>query len=561
MPTLQFKGRNIIWNHHLTVPYHTLDEDATLSFDPAKGEGNIIVEGDNLTALKALLPQYAGKIKCIYIDPPYNTGKEEWVYSDKVNSPLIAQWLNNVVGKEDMTKHDKWLCMLVPRLKLLKELLKPEGIIFISLDNNEAFNFKAIADEIFGEENFLGVIIIQTATDNNPTQISTEHEYMFAYANSIEYQTEWEAKSYGAELIQNEYLRLKEIHSDDIFEIQKQLRIWIKENKKDLPQVTHYDNVDDKGVYHDADVANTKFGGYFYDVIHPVTKKPCKIPEKGFRFPETSMKELIKSNDIVFGADETTLIKPKKRVESVTAKLRSIIYEDGRAATKELEHLFHKDFFKNPKSPKILSSIFEYCTSEDDIILDSFAGSGTTGQAVLELNKEDGGNRKFILVQMTEASDAEPDKNIARDITAERIKRAITKYNLNSGFTYYKLGTAIDAETLLQGDLPTYEQFAKYVYYLCTGQHHSKPKEIKPKDYFVGNAGNTAIYLIYEQDFEKLTQLALNLSLAEKFRKASANKPVVVYAPACFLDEEYLQDFNMQFVSIPYNLFQKNEQP
>lgn len=557
MPTLQFKGKNIIWNHHLSVPYHSLEEMEDLSFKADVSNGNLIVEGDNLLALKALLPKYAGQVKCIYIDPPYNTGKEEWVYSDKVNSPLIQDWLNKTVSKEDLTKHDKWLCMMVPRLKLLKELLRKDGVIFISLDNNEAFNFKQVADEIFGEENFLGVVVLQTATDNNPTQIATEHEYIFSYAADKEFQETWTAISEGAEKIQEKYTELKSEHEDDLEKIQKELRVWIKENAESLDKVTHYDNVDAKGVFHDGDVANTKFGGYEYEVLHPVTKKPCKIPEKGFRFPETTMKDLIKEDNIMFGDDETTLIKPKKRLETVTARLRSIIYEDGRAATKELETLFHKDFFKNPKSPKILKKLFEYSTEENDIILDSFAGSGTTGQAVMELNKQDGGNRQFVLVQMTEASEQEPDKNICKDKTRERIKKVIKAYDFKDGFKYLRVGSPIDPETMLDGDLPTYQQFAEYVYYLATGGHLADKSKVDASKHFVGMEGGQAVYLIYEQDMDKLTRLALTLQIAESIVKHSPGKRRVVFAPSCFLDEEYMTAMQIEFVSVPYNLFER----
>lgn len=559
MPTLQFKGKNIIWNHHLAVPFHTLDIVPELHFNPEKSNGNMIIEGDNLLALKALLPQFAGKIKCIYIDPPYNTGKEEWVYSDNVSSPLIKGWLNSVVGKDDMTRHDKWLCMMVPRLKLLKELLKKGGIIFISLDNNEAFNFKQIADEIFGEDNFLGVIVVQTATDNNPSQIATEHEYIFTYAADKISQEDWSAISEGAEMIQKEYIQLKGLHSDNIELIQADLRKWIKENESLLDKVTHYDNVDEKGVFHDGDVANTKFGGYKYEILHPTTKKPCKVPEKGFRFPEETMKKLIKANDIMFGEDETTLIKPKKRLETVTARLRSIIYEDGRAATKELEQFFDKDFFKNPKSPKILRRLFEFTTQENDIILDSFAGSGTTGQSVMELNKLDGGNRKFILIQMKEDSEKEPNKNICLEKTRVRIERVINEYDFNEGFNYYRIGIALDSETMLEGQLPSYTQFAKYVYYLCTGTNLESEDKINEEIFYVGEFGRQAIYLLYKQDYETLTRLALTLSIAENIKQEQPTKKRIVYAPACFLDDEYLTDNQFEFVGIPYNLFQRNQ--
>lgn len=557
MPTLQFKGKNIIWNHHLTVPYHTLEEVKDLHFQPEKGNGNLIIEGDNLIALKALLPEYAGRVKCVYIDPPYNTGKEEWVYNDKVNSPLLTEWFKNVVGKDDLTKHDKWLCMIVPRLKLLRDILCKDGVIFISLDNNEAFNFKLIMDEIFQEENFLGVIVLQTATDNNPTQISTEHEYLFCYSRDKEYQNNWEAKSKAADLIQEKYVELKNEYKEDTNQIQISLRAWIRINKENLDKTTHYNYVDKIGVYYPGNPSNTKAGGYDFDIIHPVTKKVCSKPEYGYRWPDTTFWKADERFDVLWGNDENTIPKIKKRIETVTASLKSIIYEDGRSASKELELLLGKDFFKNPKPPKILSKIFEFCTEDTDIILDSFAGSGTTGQAIMQLNEDDGGDRQFILIQMKEDSEQEPDKNICLNKTRARIEKVIQSYNLNSGFKYLRVGTAIDPEKMLEGVLPTYEQFAKYIYYLGTGEHLEEVKNIDSKSHFVGNHGAKSFFLIYEQDVDALSRLALNLYIAEEIVTQSPNKCRVIYAPACFLDSEYMEEKQIEFVSIPYNLFER----
>ena len=189
MPTLQFKGKNIIWNHHMRVPYHTLERVEELDYQADKANGNIIVEGDNLTALKALLPEYAGKVKCIYIDPPYNTGEEHWVYNDNVNSPIIKNWIGKEVGKDDLTKHDKWLCMMTPRLKLLNELLKPDdGVIFISIDDNEQANLKLLCDAVFGENNFVATIIWEKkfSPQNDAKWFSDNHDYILVYAKNKE---------------------------------------------------------------------------------------------------------------------------------------------------------------------------------------------------------------------------------------------------------------------------------------------------------------------------------------------------------------------------------------
>ncbi|MCJ7812225.1 site-specific DNA-methyltransferase, partial [bacterium] len=187
MPTLQFKGKNIIWNHHLSIPYHTLDEVKELHYKPEKANGNIIIEGDNLLALKALLPQYAGRIKCIYIDPPYNTGNEHWIYNDNVNSPLLKEWLGKEVGKDDLTRHDKWLCMMVPRLKLLRELLVDDGIIFISIDENEQHNLRQIMNEIYGSENHIVSLIWAGRSGKGGTTklVEYNHEYIEVFAKNI----------------------------------------------------------------------------------------------------------------------------------------------------------------------------------------------------------------------------------------------------------------------------------------------------------------------------------------------------------------------------------------
>lgn len=416
---------------------------------------NVFIEGDNLEVLKLLQTSYHKKIKMIYIDPPYNKDKD-FVYKDTWGDTITNYLIQTDQLREEgytSTKtsstgrrHTNWLNMIYPRLWLSRNLLRDDGVIFVSIDDDEVHNLRKVMDEIYGEENFVGNLIIQTATDNNPTQINIEHEYILVYAKNEELLNNWSRRSNAADLIIEEYKILKVKYGKDIQSIEKNLREWIKKNKEKLPKATHYDNVDENGVYHDGDIANTKFGGYIYEVLHPTTKKPCKVPDKGFRFPQETMDRMIKNNDIVFGDDETTLIKPKKRIENVKDMLRTIIYEDGRASTKIVDTLLGRGVFNNPKSHTILMRLIDFVTELDknDIILDFFAGSGTTAHAVMAQNLEDGGNRKYILVQLPEATDENSEaykagyKKIS-DITKERIKRVIQKLDYKDGFKSYVL--------------------------------------------------------------------------------------------------------------------------
>jgi type III restriction enzyme/adenine-specific DNA-methyltransferase len=432
---------------------------------------NIYISGDNLDGLKHLLKSYNGQIKCIYIDPPYNTGQDGFVYQDNFNYTSDSLQAKLSISEEeavrilDLTKrgsasHSAWLMFMYSRLLLARDLLRTEGVIFISIDDNEQANLKLLCDTVFGEENFTGNIIIQTATDNNKTQINTEHEYMYSFCRNKSSQGYWIGKNKPAELIQEKYLELKETHNEKIDLIQLELREWIKKNKKILPKVSHYDNVDKKGVYHDGDIANTKFGGYEYDIIHPITGGICKIPDKGFRFPFDTLKQMIDDEDIVFGEDETTLMKPKKRVENAKDALRSIIYEDGRASSNYVDRLLDRGVFNNPKSHYILKRLFGFVTSNKDIIVDFFSGSGTTSDSVMQLNAEDGGNRKFIAIQIPETlSKEKPSQKAAYKfleknnlpttldyVGYERIKRAAAKIKaehsekeLDLGFKHFIL--------------------------------------------------------------------------------------------------------------------------
>lgn len=455
--------------------------EESVDFDNTR---NLYIEGDNLDVLKCLKETYLHKVKIIYIDPPYNTGND-FVYEDDF-AESTSEYLANsgqfdeqgyrlVTNTESNGRfHTDWLNMIYPRLKIARDFLREDGVIFISIDDHEIANLHKVCDEIFGASNFTGCIVLQTATDNNPRQINTEHEYILCYCKNKDAQEYWYADSEKAKLIQKEYELLKAKYQDDIDIIQLNLRAWIKENKDALKGVTHYDNVDSKGVFHDGDIANTTFGGYKYTVLHPITHKPCKIPEKGFRFPEKTMKKMIADNDIMFGVDENTLIKPKKRLENAKDVLRSVIYEDGRSSTKQFESLMARDIFQNPKSTTILSRLFNFVVEKDDIIMDFFSGSASSAETTMCLNSRHLElNIKYILVQIPENIDKvletaeDKAKKTAQnaikfldsigkphtipEIGKERIRRAgkkikednpLTAQNLDTGFRVLKLDSS-----------------------------------------------------------------------------------------------------------------------
>lgn len=292
MPTLEFKGKPFVYSHHLSVPFKELRIDASKSLSGPAGpnlDDNLIIHGDNLEALKALLPRYAGQVDVIYIDPPYNTGKDDWRYNDRVNSPLMQSWLGSVVNKEDMERRDKWLCMMWPRLQLLKELLAPNGVIFISIDDNEVGSLKSLLIETFGEENWLGTIVWKNATDNNPTRIAVEHEYIHAFAkNKDETNAVWKAPhadlkdamlAKGAELSAT-------FKGDD--DLSAAYRAWHRTVKGQLGPLAGYDMIDREGIYAASrSVHNPGKQGYNWDLFNPKTQSNVPKPMMGYRFPES----------------------------------------------------------------------------------------------------------------------------------------------------------------------------------------------------------------------------------------------------------------------------------
>ncbi|MBC5840439.1 site-specific DNA-methyltransferase [Flavobacterium sp. F-380] len=520
MPTLNWIGKDKVINHHQDVPYRVLEKQYTYSNGSETNDTiseNKIIHGDNLEALKSLLPEYEGKIKCIYIDPPYNTGNEGWVYNDNVSDPKLKKWLGQVVGKEseDLSRHDKWLCMMYPRLKLLHKLLAEDGVIFISLDDNEFANLKLICDEIFGTNNFLNDVIWQHSIQPKGYlgKFSIHHNHTLVYSK------------YSSYILGN-------------------LDRTDEHNKA-------YSNPDNdvKGMWRTGDVRNALYRpNLIYDIQTP-SGKIIKPPKNGWRWSKQTLHEKIETKEIFFNKGETNIIR-KIYLKNLEGRAPETIWfgQDvgtTRDANKTLKDIFQNEEipFDTPKPVNLINRILEISTDKNSIILDSFAGSGTTAHAVLNLNKQDGGNRKFILIEM---------EDYANTITAERVKRVIKGYGTdakpiegtNGDFSYYDLGEPIFLENDLLNEAIGIERINEYVWFSETKSKYSKQTE----KHLLGVKEQTAYYFYYN---------ATNMTtLDESFLRKLKTKAeqYIIYADNCLLDEKLMSKYHIIFKKIPRDI-------
>ena len=427
---------------------------------------NLYIEGDNLEVLKLLQETYLGKIKMIYIDPPYNTGND-FVYEDDF-AQSIQEYLANsgqydeegyrLVKNMDTNGrfHTDWLNMLYPRLKLAKQLLTEDGVIFISIDENEVNTLKTICDEIYGGSNFVAELIWAAGRKNDSKYISISHEYILCYFRNSEYVKEkkivWRERKQGLDDIYSEYDSLKTKFGTDFPKIENELKKWYKDLPDSHPAKdhAHYCNVDSKGIFFADNISWPGGGGPKYEVLHPVTKKPVKVPSRGWLVNEATMMEWIEQGRVAFGKDENAVPTLKSYlIDREFSVPYSVFYKDGRAASKRLATLMGNKVFENPKDEEIIRRLIEFSGTQDgDIILDFFSGSATTAHAVLLANLQQSENRRFIMIQVPEKiseanSTAEKSKKVARnaielcdklgvdknicEIGKERIRRAGAK--------------------------------------------------------------------------------------------------------------------------------------
>lgn len=585
MPTLNWIGKDKVVSHHQDVPFRVLEHK--YGFTAKKGgqteptqSGNKIIHGDNLEALKSLLPEYEGKIDVVYIDPPYNTGKEKWLYTDNVNHPKIKKWLDKVVGMEgeDLSRHDKWLCMMYPRVKLLHKLLKDDGIFYCSIDDYEHGNLKPMLDEIFGPQNFLNNVIWQRsyAPINTKKRFSANHDFIIAYAKN-----------------------------------KSRIQLMLPRSEDANSKYKNVDN-DSRGLWRtDNFTVGPRVDANVYEIITPSGRKCLPPPGRSWLLSEERFEEAKIDNRIWFGKDGSNIPATKRFFNEVKDGITPMTVwpyaEVGHTqdAKREIKELFpnSKLPFETPKPTTLMEKILSLKNNPNAIVLDSFAGTASTGHAVLKLNKKDNGNRKFILVEL---------EDYAEDITAKRIKKVSQGYDFNgkkkstlksystnitnlkkadkiileleklkedekyskvkieslngnisitgeeqiSGkvegiggdFDFYELGLPLFDENQNLNEQVGIEKIREYIWFSETRTSYLKPTIQKENKYFLGKKEVSVYYFIYEID--SLT--TLDFDALEPIK--TKGEQYVIYADNCLLPKEFMAKKNIIFKKIPRDI-------
>jgi adenine-specific DNA-methyltransferase len=544
MATINFKGKSYVQNHHLTLKYHHLvpNPSASLSAKVSLND-NLIIHGDNLLALKALLPTYAGRVKCIYIDPPYNTGNEGWIYNDNVNSPMMQEWLkaNSPIDKDDLARHDKWLCMMMPRLKLLRELLRDDGVIFISIDDNEVQHLRMLMDEVFGEANFISTIIWQKkqSPQNDATYLSNMHDYILVYARQAK-QSKVDPNGWERNLL-----------------------------PRSEEQEDRYSNPDDdtRGPWASVDYTCNKTAterpNLYYPIVNPLNGEEV-YPSRSnvWRFDRERHLKNEQENRVRWTSGFPRLKKFRSEVRDGVVPSTwwdRKLAGDNQKARREVKKIFQEldNPFDSPKPVSLIKLILKIASDQDSIVLDSFAGSGTTAHAVLELNREDDGNRKFILIETESYADS---------LTAERIRRVIKGPDqtakkvlgneFNESFSFFELGEPIEMQAILEGShLPSYEELARYVFYTATGDEFVTSK-VDEKRFFIGDNQDYEVYMFYQPNLDYLRSTALDLDKVDEIaRLSSPDKKRLVFAPMKYLDAQMLEEYKIIYCQLPFEIY------
>ena len=594
MTEINFKGKEFVYNHHLAVPFRPLVPDESKGIGPIALDGNLIVHGDNLHALKALLPLYAGKVDCIFIDPPYNTGNEDWAYNDNVNAPMIREWLAaNPIGIEDGLRHDKWCAMMWPRLRLLHEMLSENGSIWITLDDNEVHHARLMLDHIFGEHSFVGQLAWQKRTSReNRAVLSPSFDHILLYSKALK-------------------------------------DTWKLRRNRLSPKDEGYSNPDNdkRGVW--ASIPFTAQGyreNQVYEIVTPTGVKHKPPKGRCWGATETEFNDLKKKNLVYWPKDGNGKPRIKQFPEEAKGLVPMTLWPASEVGTTEDSKKHLLEVFSEyeesdleihaPKTVELIERVIEIATQRDSIVLDSFAGSGTTAHAVLSANKRDGGNRRFVMVEMEDYADR---------LTAERMRRVIGGYafrgtqktellrekitwtklkkadklaesveklenlhghefdaikktvkdgelivtgekavesktdGLGGSFTYCTLGDPVELDKVLSGEtLPTFEGIGSVLFHMATARAFD-PADVRPDDFYLGKTEGQHVWLIYKPDLDwlKSPDAALTLKGAKEIAATDPDARHLVFAPARYVSQKMLAEQNLpvEFVPLPFALY------
>ena len=531
MPTLTWVGKDKVVNHHHEVPFRVLNKQYTFDASPGtpkNSTANRIIHGDNLEALKSLLPEFEGKVKCIYIDPPYNTGNEGWVYNDAVNDPKMQKWLGEVVGKEgeDLSRHDKWLCMMYPRLKLLRRLLTEDGAIFISIDDNEVATLRLLMDDLFGVGNFVASFVVQkrVSPDNDEKLATAVHDYLVCYSKG------------------KSRCRFGKLPRTDEAD-------------------ARYENPDDdpRGLWTSSDLTRREYREHdFYPITLPSGRQVSPAAGRSWSVPPESFQRLNDDNRVWFGRNGNAMPRLKRFLSEVsdgmvpTTWFSSDIAGDNQQGKKELRGILFEqdDLFGTPKPRKLIQRILQIATDKDSIVLDSFAGSGTTGHAVLTQNMEDGGTRRFILVETMD---------YAETITAERVRRVMNGYGtgnravdgLGGGFDYYTIGDPLFTPDYLLNESVGIDAIRGYVAYTEGVQPEDQVLQDNPvSPYLLGRNADTAWFFYYVPD----RPTALDMDFLSGIQIGDKPGTTIIYADRCLLSVDFMTRNGLIFKKIPRDI-------
>lgn len=509
---------------------HSYGEDA----------GNMVIEGDNLQVMLSLRSQYNESFDVVYIDPPYNRGGNDFRYSDaRFRDPDADGDDASYVSNEDGERHTKWLNFMAPRLVAIRNLMAEHGVIFISINDIELGRLLMLADEIFDESNRIAVITWRGSSDNNPSRVVIEHEYIVCYAKNVKkVPSRW---STPEDTVKEALLEQYEQLTKDTEDHAERARLWktlVKANADGLGKLRGYELLDERGPYQSARrVHNPKPGGYRYGVskkgiVKATSRDAYAMPLNGYRFPPDRMQQLIDQGRIVFPAKKTQIVQMKDYLADYRGALRSVIDLDSRAGSYRLKALFGEDFdgFRFPKPIELIEMLVGAVGGKGALVLDAFAGSGTTGDAVLQLNAMDGGHRRFVLIE-----EGNKDDQYARSLIAERLRRAIELDKLDAGFAFMTTGAQLDRAAILSLERD------KIAAVICQTDRSGTKAGIRPiydgKLVIGANARGEALALVWNgaEDSQVNTHV-INDALREA-TGLSLKTPVRIYGTTCTVSE------------------------